>query len=161
MWAEWNGAGVGRTKPPKCRPRELQQQLNEEVLMTHGIVVSDSKGGYDAIEANESAGLGMKCCRAAVEALALKDIFVSEMTKLIWVASDWNLGDAFTKMNADARDGLLTFLATRRWRLKFDPTFVVSTKKQGKTAVPTVLAESPSQVCVAIESGEPYMVLGF
>ena len=37
-----------------------------------GILATDSNGGYDAIENNESPNLGLSCARAAVQAFSLK-----------------------------------------------------------------------------------------
>ena len=139
MWAEFNGAGASRIAPPMARPKDWVTQINQIVNMVTGVTATDSKGGYDAIEIQESAGLGMASGRTAVEALALKQVFSAGIGLLIWLASDWNLGDGFTKAAAEAREGLVTFLVTHRWRLRFDKNFVVSTKKAGRQAVSTIL----------------------
>ena len=79
--------------------------------------------------------------RAAIQAYQLKQAIRFCLTKLIWLASDWNLGDALTKKKGDCRDSLTFFLRHRTWRLKFDPNFIVSAKKQRQPSRTT-----PSQV---------------
>ena len=53
----------------------------------------------------------------------------------IWLASDWNLADALTKIKPECRQAMEQYLRTGRWRLKFDPSFIVSAKKSTKKAV--------------------------
>ena len=52
-----------------------------------------------------------------------------EFCVMTWVASDWNLSDALMKAADSCRKPLELFLKTRRWRVKFDPEFVVAAKK--------------------------------
>ena len=54
MWAEFIGAGVQRKSAPLSRPRDWTASVNDAVKQVMGIVASDSKEGYDAIEVQES-----------------------------------------------------------------------------------------------------------
>ena len=63
----------------------------------NGIVVTDSKGGYDAVEINEGSTLGLSNIRTAVQAYLLKENFRAPNRTLKWIAGNWNLADALTK----------------------------------------------------------------
>ena len=64
-----------------------------------------------------------------MEALALKAATSREPVELAWVSGDWNLADNFTKVKPACREGVRAFMLSRRWRIKFDPEFVVAEKK--------------------------------
>ena len=57
-----------------------------------------------------------------------------------WLASDFDLADALTKKRAECRVGLLKFLRTGRWCIKYDPQFVSAkkNKKAGRSAISQV-----------------------
>ena len=103
-----------------------------EVKIVPGLLCTDSKGGYDAIQLNESANLGLSNARAAVQAYQLKENVLRDNTQLLWIAGDWNLSDALTKKLQECRQGLILFLRTWTWKLKFDAEFVVSARKAKK-----------------------------
>ena len=124
LWAELNGAGIESTG------RDLLTGSINEVRMVPGLLGTDSRGGYDSIMINESPLLGLSNVRAALQAEYLKQALPDCGTKLIWLASDWNLSDALTKKKKECRESLEYFLQHRRWMLKFDPDFVVSSRKQ-------------------------------
>ena len=79
---------------------------------------------------NESPLLGLSNIRAALQAEQLKQSIPDCGTKLIWLASDWNLSDGLTKKKPECRESLAYFMRHRRWMLKFDPEFIVSSRKQ-------------------------------
>ena len=126
LWAELNGAGVRSTG------RELSTGSINEVRMVPGLLGPDSRGGHGSIMLNESPLLGLSYVRAALQAEYLKQALPACGTRLIWVASDWNLSDALTKKKKKkkCRESLKYFLKHRGWMLKFDPAFVVSSRKQ-------------------------------
>ena len=124
LWAELNGAGIESTG------RDLLTGSINEVRMVPGLLGTDSRGGYDSIMINESPLLGLSNVRAALQAEYLKQALPDCGTKLIWLASDWNLSDALTKKKKECRESLEYFLKHRRWMLKFHPDFVVSSRKQ-------------------------------
>ena len=118
LWAELNGAGIRSTG------RELSTGSINEVRMVPGLLGPDSRGGYGSMMFNEYV-------HAALQAEYLKQALPAPAcgTRLIWLASDWNLSDALTKKKT-CRESLKYFLKHRRWMLKFDPAFVVSSRKQ-------------------------------
>ena len=71
---------------------------------------TDSRGGYDAVEVNESPVLGLANLRSALQAFQLRDHLRRAGCELRWVASDYDLGDALTKERLDGRLGLQRFL---------------------------------------------------
>ena len=101
---------------------------------TAGCLITVGRGGYDSVMLNESANLGLASARSAVQAYALKQSLQDPNTHLVWVASDWNLADALTKTAPEARRPLEQFLRLRKWRVRFDPEFIVAAKKANKTA---------------------------
>ena len=92
------------------------------------------------MELNESPLLGLSNMRAALQAFQLRDNLGRTCGELRWLASDFDLGDALTKKRADCRVGLLKFLRTGRWCIRFDPNFVSAkkNKRAGRSAVSTI-----------------------
>ncbi|OLP86139.1 hypothetical protein AK812_SmicGene32791 [Symbiodinium microadriaticum] len=100
LWTEMHGAG-GITEPRS----NLVQDKEHQVLRVRGILCTDSKGGYDALERNESPLLGLSNMRAALQAFALRDNLKRVRCELRWLASDYDLADAMTKKRPDSRVG--------------------------------------------------------
>ena len=123
-WAELNGAGK------LSEGRDLLTASVAEVRLVPGLLGSDSRGGYDSIMINESPLLRLSNIRAALRAEQLKQSLPDCGTKLIWLASAWNVSDGLTKKKPERRENLAYFMCHRRWMLKFDPEFIVSSKKQ-------------------------------
>ncbi|MCG8453447.1 MAG: hypothetical protein MI717_09735, partial [Spirochaetales bacterium] len=111
LWSELHGAGLNRPE----RRADLVAEAEGQACMVSGILCTDSRGGYDAIEVNESPLLGLSNMRAALQAFQLRDNLKRVNCDLRWVASDYDLADAFTKKRGDSRIGLLKFLKTRHW----------------------------------------------
>ena len=124
LWAELNGAGK------LSESRDLLTASVAEVRLVPGLLGTDSRGGYDSIIINESPLLGLSNIRAALQAEQLKQSLPDCGTKLIWLASDWNLSDGLTKKKPECRESLAYFMKHRRWMLKFDPEFIVSSRKR-------------------------------
>ena len=133
LWTEINGAGAMR-KGPRV---DLVQMAESQVKLLRGVLCTDSRGGYDAIERNESPLLGLSNLRAALQAFQLRDNLQRVACDLRWLASDYDLGDALTKKRQECRQGLEYFLRTNRWCIAFDPTFTAAkkNKKTGQTAI--------------------------
>ena len=127
-----HGAVWNRT--PKA---DLVAWAENQVRNTVGILGRDSKGGYDAVQVNESPMLGLSNLRSALQALQLRESMIRTNCFLRWLASDYDLGDALTKKRPDCRTGLLKYLKTKLWCVAFDPTFTTAKKnaKKGHTAV--------------------------
>ena len=115
-----------------------------------GLLVTDSKGVYDAVHRNESGILGLSNARAAVQAYAVKESLLDPGLDLAWVSGDWNLSDALTKWDTACRGGLERYYRTWQWRVKFDPAFIVSEKKQIKNA--TQILEEEAGIGTNLES---------
>ena len=132
LWAELHGAGTAR----QLRDNLVEKQ-EELARRVKGILCTDSRGGYDAVELNESPLLGLSNMRAALQAFALRENLSRVGCELRWVASDYDLADALTKKKQDARCGLQKFLTSWLWAISFDPTFTSAkkSKRQGRSAV--------------------------
>ena len=138
LWAEIHGAGGFDSE--RALRKDWVEAEEQIAMKVKGILCTDSKGGYDAVELNESPLLGLSNMRAALQASQLRDNLRRTGGELRWVASDVDLGDALTKKRPDCRTGLLKFLRSGRWCIKFDPNFVSAkkNKKAGRSAVTTV-----------------------
>ena len=75
--------------------------------------------------------------RVALQAFQLRDNLKRMNCDLRWVASDYDLADAFTKKRADSRVGLMKFLLNQLWSIAYDPNFVAAKKNKsaGNTAI--------------------------
>jgi hypothetical protein len=122
IWAELNGATADRQG-------DYLAAAESAVRAVHGIVGTDSKGGYDAVTREEGPNLGLSNARAAIQGHQLKESIKKSETRLIWLSGEWNISDALTKKSAEARAGFEQYLRTGVWMLRFDPAFVVSSKK--------------------------------
>ena len=49
----------------------MVDQVEAQIVQIKGILCTDSKGGYDAVEVNESPLLGLSIMRAALQAFQL------------------------------------------------------------------------------------------
>ena len=129
LWCQLNGC--------LCN-QDLLADANKMVSFMKGIVGTDSRGGYDAINKNEGPLLGLSNARSALQAFQVREQLESSKGKLIWVSGDWNLSDAMTKKSKTAREGLTQFFKNWVWRLTFSPDFILSEKKarqQGMSAI--------------------------
>ena len=138
LWTELHGAGGHLGQRP--RRVDLVELLELQAERVRGVLCTDSRGGYDAVEINESPLLGLSNMRSALQAFQLRDNLQRAGCKLRWLASDFDLADALTKKREDARQGLLKMLRTGHWSIKFDPSFTSAKKgkKQGKSALEAV-----------------------
>ena len=100
LWTDINGAGAHDNS------RNLLEASLDEVQNVPGLLGTDSKGGYDSMIVNESPPLGLSHTRAALQAFKLKESLPRCATKLVWLASDWNLSDALTKKKWECRESL-------------------------------------------------------
>ena len=69
LWSELHGVGL-------CRPErraDLVTAAEEQACAVAGVLCTDSRGGYDAVEVNESPLLGLSNMRAALQAFQLRD----------------------------------------------------------------------------------------
>ena len=135
LWSELHGAGCHRT-PQDDQVERAERQLRH----VKGILCTDSKGGYDAVQLNESPLLGLSNVRAALQALQLRENMMRTGCNLRWLASDFDLGDCMTKKRAECRLGMNKYFERLSWCIKFDPNFTAAKKnhKKGTSAVQEV-----------------------
>ncbi|CAE7714188.1 unnamed protein product, partial [Symbiodinium microadriaticum] len=153
LWSGLHGAGQGDSG--LSLRRDLVQHVEQQVVNIKGIMCTDSKGGFDAIEVNESPLLGLSNTRAALQAYQLRGNLRRAAGDLRWVASDYDLADALTKKRPDCRVGLTRFLQTGVWCIKYDPQFqsAKKNKKAGRTAVGEIddyLGRDPSSSWLSV-----------
>ncbi|CAE7765564.1 unnamed protein product, partial [Symbiodinium sp. KB8] len=153
LWSGLHGAGQGDSG--LSLRRDLVQHVEQQVVNIKGIMCTDSKGGFDAIEVNESPLLGLSNTRAALQAYQLRGNLRRAAGDLRWVASDYDLADALTKKRPDCRVGLTRFLQTGVWCIKYDPQFqsAKKNKKAGRTAVGEIddyLGSDPSSSWLSV-----------
>ena len=125
--------------PPTKWPRDLVGRAEQQARLVRGILCTDSRVGFDAVERNDSPLLGLSNLRAALQAFQLRDSLQTVGSELR-LASDYDLPHALTKKKADCRDGLATFMKTGKWCIRFDPAFnsYHRNKKSGHTAIKEV-----------------------
>ena len=87
LWTELHGASFQRGGPRQ----DLVETTETQVKLVKGILCTDSRGGYDAVEVNESPLLGLSNLRAALQAFQLRDNLRRVGCELRWVASDYDL----------------------------------------------------------------------
>ena len=97
-----------------------KQHVNEAISACPGVLVTDGKSGYDAIEKSESAGLGLRDKRTSIECLGIRQQKEQTALQIRWVHSDAMLADGLTKDRA-AKHLLEFFRQGQRWRLVDDP----------------------------------------
>ena len=129
LWAQLNGC--------LCQDN-LLADANRMVAHVKGVVGTDSRGGFDAVNKHEGPLLGLSNIRSALQAYQLRESLEQSKAALIWIAGDWNLSDALTKKSKTARTSLVQFFRTWTWRLKFDPGFVQSERKSKKAGLGAV-----------------------
>ena len=144
----WAGMHGGHEAFPSVHREDLVDVTERLARLVAGILCTDSRGGYDAVEVNESPLLGLSNLRAALQAYQLRDNLGRVGCELRWLASDYDLADAFTKRKAESRLGLQRFLETWEWSIAFDPTFTAAkkNKKLGRTAIQKMEEESSQRL---------------
>jgi len=117
---------------------DMLNQANKMIRFIPGVLGTDSRGGYDAVNKNEGPLLGLSNTRSALQALQLREQLRDAEGRLIWISGDWNLSDALTKKCKTARQGISQFLKSGVWKLTFDPMVFQSERKarsQGRSAI--------------------------
>ena len=122
LWCQLNGCCA-------ITEGDMLSNANRMVRFLPGIIGTDSKGGYDAINKSEAPLLGLSNIRSAIQGFQLREQLGESGGKLIWLSGDWNLSDALTKKSAEARRGLVQYFKNWLWKLSFDPSFIQSEKK--------------------------------
>ena len=86
-------------------PEGIDLRRPDEVLklLPEAIAITDCKSLYDALEKNESLGLGLSERRTSIEVMATKQQLRATGLKTKWVNSDRQLADVLTKATAPRR----------------------------------------------------------
>ena len=96
----------------------------------------DCKSLYDALEKNESVGLGLSEKRTSIEVAATRQQMHATCIKTRWVNSDRQLADVLTKPTALAAS-MLRLQQIGRWKFVWDADFTLAknlrTEKTGTT----------------------------
>lgn len=109
VWAELQGYPLDLKRP------------GEAIAKVPGALVTDATTLHDAVNARESAGLGVRDKRAAIEALRIRELLTENQTLLRWVNSVAMLGDGITKIKVAWM--LVRFLRNNQlYRLVWDPS---------------------------------------
>ena len=95
------------------------------------LMVTDSRGLYDAITSSDSPMLGMNNSRTGIEATAVqKGLREDGKCYLTWVPSDMNLADSLTKATGEAFKVAALYHARKAWVVRFNQEFVSARKQQ-------------------------------
>ena len=108
-----------------------KDDVNRAISACPAALVTDGKSGYDAIERSESAGLGMRDKRTAIECLGIRQQKEQTALQMKWVHSDAMLADGLTKPAA-ARALLEFFEQGQQWRLVDDPLHQSARKRKAR-----------------------------
>ena len=98
------------------RPDEVLRLLPESCAIT------DCKSLYDALEKNESLGLGLSEKRTSIEVTATRQQMKATGIKTKWVNSDRQLADILTKATAPPAS-ILKLQNSGRWKIIWDANY--------------------------------------
>ena len=101
---------------------EHRTEVDQAMRSVPAVLATDARSGFDALARNESAGLGLKESRTAIECRGLRQSQKRTEFELTWVHSDAMLGDGLTKQRAAAKLHQF-FVDGQVWRLVHDPMF--------------------------------------
>ena len=107
MWAEIHGCTIDRWN------------MDATVREVPGMLITDSRGIFDAISRSEPPQLGLRSSRTGEEARAIKEQFARTCVSFRWVNTLAMLADIMTKPGYPARHVLEDFLATGQWKCVF------------------------------------------
>ena len=111
-WSETHGAPMRRW------------HLDEAVRQVSGMLITDSRGIFDALTRSESPQHRLRSSRTGEEARGRKEQCAVSNARIHWVNTLTMLADSLTKPGYPARAVMESFLVKRRWRWTFDPTFL-------------------------------------
>ena len=116
---------------------------------SHGAVVMDTRGIFDAATRNVSALHGLRSSRSGYELTVAVAQALQIGTQFRWVHGGVQLGDSLTKWNS--RKVLMQFLAKgSRWVLVHDPSFE-SGRKVRKREIEKLIKERQDQFILAVK----------
>ena len=121
--------------------------------LTHGAIVMDSRGVYDAMVRNMSSLHGLRSTRAGYELTLAVRQALDIGTQLRWVNGNAQLADPLTKRNE--RKTLLQLLMNhQRWRLVHDEKFVSGRKLKKQEMLKKIREQEALFVAAVAEMAE-------
>ena len=84
------------------------------------MLITDSRGIFDALTRSESPQLRLRSSRTSDETRGIKEQCAVSDARIQWVNTSTMLADILTKTGYPARAVLESFLAKKRWRYTFD-----------------------------------------
>ena len=121
-WSEMHGAPMRRW------------HLDETVRQVGGMLITDSRGIFDALTRSESPQLRLRSSRTGEEARGIKEQCAVSDARIHWVNTSTMLADSLTKTGYPARAVMESFLVKKRWRCTFDPTFESGRRRKARGA---------------------------
>ena len=103
-WSEMHGA------PMRC------WHLDETVRQVGDMLITDSRGIFDALTRSESPQLRLRSSRTGEEARGIKEQCAVSDARIHWVNTSTMLADNLTGTGYPARAVMESFLVKKRWR---------------------------------------------
>ncbi|CAE7214275.1 TERC [Symbiodinium sp. CCMP2592] len=108
-----------------------RSNAKELAAMMESLLITDSRGLYDATTSSDSPMSGMNNSRTGIEATAVqKGLREDGRCYLTWVPSDMNLADSLTKATSEAYKAAALYHARKAWIVRFNQEFVSARKQQ-------------------------------
>ena len=102
------------------------------VMPVPAMLVTDSRGIFDALMRHESPQLRLRSNRSGEEARGIKEQCEATDVLVRWVNGLAMLGDSLTKAGYPSRHIMENFLQSKRWRCTYDPAFESAKKRPAK-----------------------------
>ena len=105
-------------------PKGIDLRRPDEVLrlLPESCAITDCKSLYDALEKNESLGLGLSEKRTSIEVTATRQQMKATGIKTKWVNSDRQLAGILTKATAPPAN-ILKLQNSGRWKIIWDANY--------------------------------------
>ena len=101
---------------------DLRQPDRVLQLLPESCAITDCKSLYDALEKNESLGLGLSEKRTSIEVTATRQQMRATGIRTRWVNSDRQLADVLTKPTAPA-SSIQRLQQTGKWKIVWDANY--------------------------------------
>ena len=121
-WSEVHGARMRRW------------HLDETVRQAGGMLITDSRGFFDALTRSESPQLRLRSSRTGEEARGIKEQCAVSDARILWVNTLTMLAESLTQTGYPARAVTESFLVKIRWRCTFDPTLESGRRRKARGA---------------------------
>ena len=122
-WSEMHGASMRR------------RHLDETVRHVGGMLITDSRGIFDALTRSESPQLRLQSSRTGEEARGIKEQCAVSNARIYWVNTLTMLADSLAEPGYPAPAVMDSLLVKKRWRCSFDPTFESGKRPESKRSI--------------------------